>query len=213
MNSVLVYDGSFKGLLTAVYRVFDKNLKSVRISRKGGNTPDIFSEQVLVETNPQEALKVWKALRLKAGSIGADRIYRAFLSELKGAENCILEYVKTAYGVEQFNAEDNGYSCIKNINHAAGMVTRSEERSFEFVMRALKEKGDRWISIAPDFNVVPLIAKKLQVTEEDKAWVIYDTKRNYGFRNTSTGLEPVYEAPVREMDASPEADTRVVYTS
>ncbi|THD68802.1 hypothetical protein E7Z59_00290 [Robertkochia marina] len=213
MNSVLVYDGSFKGLLTAVYRVFDQNLKSVRISRKGRSTPDIFSEQVLVETNPQEALKVWKALRLKAGSSGADRIYRAFLSELKGAENCILEYVKTAYGVEQFNAQDSGYSCIKNINHAAAMVTRSEERSFEVIGRSMNNHGNKWIRVAPDFNVVPLIAKRLQVSEGDRPWVIYDTKRNYGFRNTSSGLEPVYESHVMEMDTSPEVETRVVYTS
>lgn len=200
MKSVLVYDGSFKGLLTCIYRVFDRRLKEVDICKRNEHTPEIFRCEDLIDTRLEDALKVWNALKVKAGSGGADRIYRAFLSELKGAENCILDYIITAYQQEHFNPEDTGLSCVKKINYAAAMVSRSEERNYEQVIEHLEGTRQKWVSLRPDFNVLPLLAKRLQREMGEGSWVLYDHKREYGFHNTNFILEPVYHAPVQEAE-------------
>lgn len=213
MKVVLIYDGSFKGLLTSIYEVFHKNLRGVTISRNTQYSPEIFNQVVQVDTRPDHALKVWRALRLKAGNQGADRIYKAFLSELKGAENCILDYVIAAYNHEHFNAEDTSLSCVKKINHAAAMVQRSEDRSFEFIQESLQIAGRKWVSFSPDFNVLPLVAKRLKNLSGDQSWVVYDNKRGYGFRSTPEGLSPLYTSPVKEEEATLEILSREIVRS
>ena len=200
MKVVLVYDGSFKGLLTAIYKVFNNNYPQVTICKKADFTPDIFTTEIAVETDPGQALKVWSSLRIKAGDSGSSRIYKAFLSELKGAENCILEYIIAAYKSESFDSDNVELSCVKKINHAATMVVRSEERSLELVLRNLSGTNKSWVSLQPDFNVLPLLAKKILSRTNKHSWVIYDTKRNYGFRFHKQSIEPVYTCPVSNAD-------------
>lgn len=199
MKTILIYDGSFKGFLTAVYTVFDKNLKDVSIRKNSQCDPDIFSREVQVETDPAEAARVWNSLRVKAGSEATSDIYRAFLSEVRGAEEGILEYVFLVYGSEYFDPCNADHHCIRNIRRAAQMVSRSEERSYELVVNMLREKGEKWASIQPDFNVLPLLAKRLSRELGSRSWVIYDRKRNYGFHFNSETLEPVFSDPVSDF--------------
>ncbi|MBL7472955.1 DUF4130 domain-containing protein [Robertkochia sediminum] len=200
MKTVLIYDGSFKGLLTAVYTVFEKDVQNVVISREEQADPGLFTCTLHIETDPLKASGVWRSLRLKAGSGACDQLYKAFLSELKGAENGILEYVALAYGEEHFQPDTSSAACVKKIAYAAQMVSRSEQRCYDYVCNAFQENHGKWIKIQPDFNVLPLLAKRLRNERSDLAWVLYDLKRSYGFHYDMETLEPVFEAPVGEAD-------------
>lgn len=203
MKTILIYDGSFKGLLTAVYMAFGKDMQEVVIGRDRQYTPGLFTEVVHVETDPVKASGVWKSLRIKAGSVACDQLYKAFLSELKGAENCILEYVALAYSKEHFYSGDTSEPCVKKITCAAAMVSRSEERCYDFVCRWFAENTGKWVSVQPDFNVLPLLAKRFRKERADLAWVLYDRKRGYGFHYDTATLQPVFESPVDEYGSRP----------
>ncbi len=51
MKKVLIYDGSFSGFLTGVFKVFDENLKDVSIMRRRHCNPDMFTEIEEVDTD------------------------------------------------------------------------------------------------------------------------------------------------------------------
>lgn len=203
MKTILIYDGSFKGLLTAVYTVFEKDVQDVIIAKAGQYAPALFTREFPVNTDPVKASGVWKSLRVKAGAVACDQLYRAFLSEVKGAENVILQYVGLVFSKEHFNPEDPGEACIKKISYAAAMVTRSEQRCYDYVCRAFKTHSGKWVSVQPDFNVLPLLAKRFREEKGGKAWVLYDRRRNYGFHYDTETLTPVFEAPVEEYESVP----------
>lgn len=202
MKTVLIYDGSFKGLLTAVYNVFEMDVQDVVITKGTQHVPGLFTKEVQVVTDPVRASGVWRSLRLKAGAAACDQLYKAFLSELKGAENGILEYVALAYSQEHFQPNDTTQPCIKKIAYAAGMVNRSEQRCYEYICDAFKANSKKWISINPDFNVLPLLAKRFRNELGNRAWILYDRKRNYGFHYDTETLQPVFEVPVGESEIS-----------
>lgn len=198
MKTVLVYDGSFKGLLTAVYRVFEEKLEEVVIVKRGQYQSEVFSRVIAVNTDSEQAGRVWSALRVKAGKQGSMDLYKAFLGELKGTENAILKYIAWVYRQEAPGIAAGDCDVSRNIRYAAGMVARSEARCAEFVAARLGVAKERWVSIHPDFNVLPLIVQTFKQRWPDRSWIIYDSKRKYGFHCKDGELLRVDREPFAE---------------
>src|SRR5690606_8109029 len=74
-----VFDGSFGGLLTAVFEAFERKHLKIRLLLQG-QTPNVFGEVFNILPNPDKAGRVWKGLQKKAGDIGHTNYYKAFLS-------------------------------------------------------------------------------------------------------------------------------------
>src|SRR5690606_26379488 len=71
MKTILIYDGSFAGFLTAVYQVFDQNLKEVSIVKPKHYAPEMFAEGKIVQTSNIKAKKVWCSLQIKVSKHAA----------------------------------------------------------------------------------------------------------------------------------------------
>ena len=190
-KTCLLYDGSFKGLITAVYFILDRNLSEVTILKKGKHISSGEYSQLEVETRELCVADIRGMVRLKAGEEHWQLIFRAFLSELKGAEDCILEFIQLVAGSEYFNMTNESHSCIRNIRHAAAMVERAEERIFEQVKKRLENDKEKWIDLRPPFDLLPVLASRLTTEFSGKRWVLWDSKRNSGWCFNGEFLEPV----------------------
>jgi len=128
MNKTLIYDGTFDGFLTAVYTVFDEQLKDVTIVKPKHYQPNIFIEATEVVTNKKQAKRVWQGLQLKVTKSIANRLYATFLSEIKGVEQVLLSYILYAYCSESFVYADPSNKDISKISQVSKMVFRARDK-------------------------------------------------------------------------------------
>ncbi len=201
-----IYDGSYIGLFTAVFEVYERKCKDVFIVKQQQLEALAFDENRMVYNDGAKAERVLKALRKKVSADCFANIYRCYLSELKGVENTILQFVHYVFASKQ-NIEDNfGNAAVLDIAQIARKVGREKHR-FEAFVR-FENIGDRFFyaPIDPDYNVLPLIVPHFKRRYADQDWIIYDTKRKYGVhydRQTEQVNEAVIDFTINNSDLAP----------
>ena len=178
--TTLIYDGTFEGLLTAVFEIYDRKLKYVKLQKGEWYSTALFEEMLNVITDTKKANRVLKGLRQKLSSNSVQRLYVAYLSEVYNCENILVGYMRYAFDTEQDIEEDYGNKFVLKISEIVQMVRRERHRMEAFVRFQKLSDGIFYAAIEPDFNVLPLLMKFFKDRYADQKWIIYDLKRKYG---------------------------------
>jgi probable DNA metabolism protein len=174
------YDGTFEGLLTVIFEIYDRRVAPVQIVRQEDEQPGLFSPTIRVITDAVKADRVWVGLGKKISVPARTQLYKAFLSEQPIVAMLIYQYARLAFD-SPVNIEENfAADCVRELAQLNKQVFRESHRMEAFI-RFQKTADDLfYATIAPDFNVLPLIAGHFQKRYADQRWLIYDTKRHYG---------------------------------
>jgi probable DNA metabolism protein len=176
----LVYDGSFAGWLSAVFDVFYYKFNDVDICTEKTFNGNVFQQPHIVYTSGAHSQRVWKGLEKKLSSGALHQLHQTFLSEGKGIENQMLQYVQYAFSSPVSMEEDYSHPAVLMITQTAKKVWRETHRMQAFV-RFQKTSDELYYAIIePDYNVLPLIATHFKNRYADQRWMIYDGRRNYG---------------------------------
>ena len=174
-----VFDGSFEGLLTAVFEWFERKPGTVNICSASRYQPDAFSQPFIVANNRNKADRVWKGLQKNLDKAWQRQIYCCYLSELPEAFAAIFNFC--CYVFRQKGAEQNyGHPAVLTVAQIARKVEREKHRMEAFIRFEEAADGLFYCGIDPDFNVIPLIAGHFTRRYADQRWMIYDIGRNYG---------------------------------
>ncbi|MDG3584101.1 TIGR03915 family putative DNA repair protein [Galbibacter pacificus] len=192
MNTILIYDGSFIGFLSAVYKVFDENIKEVSIVKPKHYVPDMFSETVNVSSSEIYSKRVWKSLEVKLTKHGANELYKAFLSEIKGTEDALLKYIVHVYATESFRYTDMPDANTLRVSQVARMVDRELGHIKNFLVFKTTRTGMEVATINSNFNMLPLIGNYFKRKYPNKKWLIYDQRRNYGLYFNTKEIDRVH---------------------
>ncbi len=181
MNSakILIYDGSFNGYLTTIFKAFDEKIDIADIQKNNQSQSGLFSDVETVFTQMDKAKRVWNGISKKS-TLSMKNIYFAFLSESKGVELLLFNYISKLFSNN--TSSFHGYTEDTNIKveQLARMVSK-EKQKIEAKLRFQLTKDHVYFApIEPDFNILPLISKHFRSRFSDKQWIIYDTKRKYG---------------------------------
>lgn len=179
-EKTLIYDGTFEGFLSCVFYVFEYKLKDVSIQNEDVHQNGLFSENETIITDIKKSDRVWNGLKKKASTLTSTKIYYAFLSEQEGIENTLLNYIQYIFKHQQKVDTDFTHPSVLKTSKIAKNVSREKHRMEAFVRFKLTKDNIYFANIAPDFNVLPLIAKHFKNRYGDQKWVIYDIKRKYG---------------------------------
>lgn len=180
--TTLLYDGSFDGLLTTVFEVFEYRYKDVEIfSKEKFYQENIFAEIHEVITQSDKAERVFNKLEQNIGRSGIHQLLKVFLSEDPALEQLILSAIKQSIqhpteNILQNYADDD----ILAISKICKSVDRERHRMTAFVRFEKMQDDVFFAKIDPDFNVLPLIRKHFKDRYQDQKWMIYDLRRNYG---------------------------------
>jgi len=180
--TTLLYDGSFDGLLTAVFEVFEYRYKDVEIfSKEKFYQENIFAEIHEVITQSDKAERVFNKLEQNIGRSGIHQLLKVFLSEDPLLEQLILSAIKQSIqqpteNILQNYADDD----ILAISKICKSVDRERHRMTAFVRFEKMQDDVFFAKIDPDFNVLPHIRKHFKDRYQDQKWMIYDLRRNYG---------------------------------
>lgn len=180
--TTLIYDGSFEGLLTAVFEVFEYKFSSPKIvSKQNFYNENIFAEIHEVFTSNEKSERVFNKLEINLGKQGISQLLKVYLSEREDLEflilNSIQKSIKNPLVNILQNYADEQILKIAKINKS---INREIHRMHAFV-RFEKLKDEVYFAkIEPDFNVLPLIVKHFKDRYQDQKWMIFDLKRYYG---------------------------------
>lgn len=180
MKTILIYDGSFDGLLSAIFYVFEFKLTNVCIKKREHSQQNFFDAEEEIITDKIKATRVWKGLSKKLSARGMQKIYKAFLSEIPTIETAILHFIKRTFSSKVPVENDYSDPSILVIDKVAKKVDREKHRMDAFVRFKLTKDDIYFATIEPDFNVLPLNADHFKKRYADQKWLIYDIKRKYG---------------------------------
>jgi probable DNA metabolism protein len=178
--TTLLYDGSFEGLLTAVFEIYEHKLAEVRICPEHLLEPNFFDDKRSITSDMVKANRVLKGLQQRLAAGGVQRLYAAHLSEIKGEEANLLGFIRYAFSTNETIEEDFGNKYVMRLSYVLKLVRREKHRMEAFVRFQKMADGIFYASIEPDFNVLPLILTHFKRRYADQKWIIYDIKRSYG---------------------------------
>ena len=174
------YDGTFEGLLTVLFTVYDWRAAPNSIQPEATAQTGLFAQPAHRETDETLATRVWEGLLKTMDPETRARLYHVFLSEDADRELLIFRYVDLALRSVQDIAENYANADVRRVQRLAQQMFREKHRMEAFV-RFEKTTDELFhATIEPDFDVLPLIAAHFTKRYADQRWLIYDRRRHYG---------------------------------
>lgn len=177
--TVVIYDGSYTGLLTAVFEVYEYKFRDVSMT-SDETAYSLFGNRHTVFADAVKAKRVLDKLEQKLSGTAISQFYKTFLSALPGIENTLLRYVQYVLSSKKPVENDYSHPDVLLLQQTSRKVDREKHRMEAFVRFQLTKDKLFYSLIQPDFNVLPLIARHFKDRYADQRWLIYDTVRKYG---------------------------------
>ena len=174
------YDGSFAGLLSAVFDVYEYKMQDVKLVPPGQPVSSLFGNAHTVHTDITKAGRVWKGLE-QYSSLQALRNLRAsFFAGTNGNEEMLLAYIRYVFASKKPVERDYSHPAVVAVSQTAHKVRREKHRMEAFVRFQLTKDQLYYAIVQPDYNVLPLISDHFEKRYADQRWLIYDALRRYG---------------------------------
>lgn len=179
--TLLSYDSTFEGFLTAVFEVFEFKYSNPKIIKQGNTQQNLFARPIEVITDEVKSDRVMKKLTGQLGSDGVRCLIFSFLSEKKTIEDLL-------FSVINYTVKNPGINIMKDFSNDAVLqivqltksVGREKHRMEAFIRFELLKDGLYFAKIDPDFDVLTLIIPHFKNRYQDQKWLIYDLRRKYG---------------------------------
>ncbi|WP_236668616.1 TIGR03915 family putative DNA repair protein [Hymenobacter rubidus] len=174
------YDGTFEGLLTVLFTIYDWRAAPSSIQPEASAQVGLFAQPAHRETDEALAARVWDGLLKSMDSEARTRLYHVFLSEDADRELLIFRYVNLALRSAQDVAENYANADVRRVQRLAQQMFREKHRMEAFVRFEKTQDELFHATIEPDMDVLPLIAVHFTKRYADQRWLIYDRRRHYG---------------------------------
>ena len=191
MANLLLYDGSYEGLLSAVFECYRLKIQPTGLLPEGEFTGELFEQPLVVATDPVLAERVRQGVERRTSAEATTMLYRAFHSEAPGVEMLIYRFIDLAIRSAHDVTEHYGDATVHELHRLARQVGREVHRMHAFV-RFQRTTDDLYYAVVdPDFNVLPLIGEHFQRRYAAQRWVVYDSRRHYGIHYDLTEIQYV----------------------
>ena len=175
------YDKTFEGLLTAIFEAYNRKERPERLLSVGDIAPMFTSADFTVCTDSEKSSRVWNALEKKISKTACRMLWCTWLSELEEVDDLLFRYICKAFDSKKSIETNFADQDILRVSQLAGKVLKESERIRQFV-RFQKASDDTYFApIAPMYNALPLTLDYFTDRFADQKWVVYDTKRKYGY--------------------------------
>jgi probable DNA metabolism protein len=178
--TTLLYDGTFEGMLTAIFEVYDRRLTHIKMQKGEWYTSAMFGDVIKIITDEGRAVRVLRGLMQKLSATSVQRLYIAHMAELEGDDDTIAGYIRYAFDASQNIEEDYGNKYVLRVSEIVRMMRREKHRMEAFVRFQKLKDETFYAAVTPDFNILPMLIKHFKSRYADQKWIIYDMKRNYG---------------------------------
>jgi probable DNA metabolism protein len=178
---VFRYDKTFEGLLTAVFDAYNRKSFPDKLLGNDEIEPLFVDELFTVITQDEKSNRVYRSLKKKMMPVTFNMLMYVWLSEVQGSDELLFRYIRKTFDSKEsieLNFADDDVLQVRNL---AKKVNTEKLRLIEFV-RFQKAADDIFFApVSPDHNCLPLVIEHFTDRFADQKWIIYDTKRSYGY--------------------------------
>jgi len=181
MYTTFIYDGTFNGLISAVYEAFYSKLPvtEVRIIENcsAEQRSTLFDREIIVETSEDNANKVLSALIKKISYDVYYDIYMVFLSFYPDKGDVIFKYIKLCFAMGRKIFIHISHPDISRVKKICRRVSFESHKLLGFVRFQQINSGIYFSRITPENNQLELIAPHFSERMYYENWIIYDSNR------------------------------------
>ena len=178
MNVVYVCDGSFEGMLSAVYDTWYCRQDTVlNILPALPAQPDFLITYKHIATDETKASKVYSAITNKITPDAATSVMMCWFSGQEDAGRLILNYLRLGFATGPTLVEMETHRHVRPLHAAAARVGR-EAHKMTGLLRFYKTKEDWYCSIIePQYFILPMLGQHFAQRKADSQFMIYDKNR------------------------------------
>lgn len=214
-ETIVVYDGTFEGLLSAIFDIYDQKLAVSCITSDRQSV--LFGNQVNLTAESYKSERVLNGICSYGGMATADMLYYAHTSCAPQVDTDILRYLQLLFRLKRDVSGMMGEGYVLRVRQMQRKVTREAHRMLMFIRFEQAKDGTYFAPIAPQYDVLKIIVSHFKDRFADQPWVIYDTARSYGahFDGKDVALitidEPTFSAETGRLSAEVVAESEVEY--
>ena len=195
----ILCEDSIEGIFSGVYYIYEKKYEktSIELKVEGNNQNyELFTIDEFVQVNIQNAVKVARTVQRRFGREVYDTLLRAALSEEKEHKaQAIFETIQ--YGISN-NVATNLLDYLKRkeiyqVFQLNRRVANEANRYIEFIRFQELLNGVLYARIAPENNVLPLLADHFTDRLKNENFVIYDENRRLALAYSQKKQWEIYQ--------------------
>ena len=173
-DMILLYDGSFEGLLTAVFDSYSFSPPPTALETAAVYQPKLGCRYREVETEPKLAARVIAGVRREMGELGYRKIYQAFLHNDGDKGTVICRYIrlgmKRGMRIHQMLTDPT----VLALDKLCSLVGREANFLTEFTRFSEVEGHLYYAEISPEHMVLPLIMPHFTARMGPHPFLIHD---------------------------------------
>ena len=175
---VLLHDGSFEGLLSAVFDAFRLRLAGARIASRFRHVENLLEESREVETDSSQARRVWEGILTRAGKDVAAMYRAAFLCEEADVDDALWKCLRDLFSRSDHARGRNLLEPHVHAVHTAACRVHHEAHLFTGMVRFQQAPDDSLCAvIAPDHDILELLGPHFLARLPGQSWMIADSRR------------------------------------
>lgn len=177
-NVTVIYDGTFEGLLSAIFDIYEQKLTPANITSDTQSM--LFGNQLVATRDEGKSERVFNGICRYGGMATCDMVFHAYTSNAPLMEMDIFRYLQLLFRCKRDVSGMMGESYILRVRQLQRKVTREAHRMLMFIRFEQAKDGTYFAPIAPQYDVLKIIVAHFKDRFNDQTWVIYDTVRDYG---------------------------------
>ena len=174
---VYLYDGSFDGLLTAIFESYYNRELPVSIEENENIQQDFLYTYKVVETELQKADRVSDSISKKISRQALRNLYYTYLSDTPAKGRLCLDYIRAGYRFGPQVDLHLNIDCVNSVLNAEYRVRGEAHQYLGFVRFAELEGGVYYSEIEPKCHILPIIAPHFVRRLPQMPWMIHDAGR------------------------------------
>lgn len=172
---ILLYDGTFEGLLTAVFDSYSYTPPPQSIDTAELYQPQLGCRYKEVETNEQKAKRVIAGVRRELGTLGYRKIWQAFLHADGDKATVIYRYIRLGMKEGEQVHRMLTHPTVMAIDKLCALTGREGSFLTEFIRFSELEGHIYYAEISPEHFALPLIMPHFAARMNTHPFMIHDT--------------------------------------
>lgn len=174
------FDGSFEGLLSAVFDAYAfRRFPGVLLRQ--GDVPPLTAHAIHdVATGRDKAERVRSGLEKRISPEARDDVMRVWLAETPEAPDILFRYMRLVFDTPEGGSLKYIHRDVYAVRELARKVAGEAHLLNGFVRFQKTAQGVYFASLGPRYNVIPLMLPHFAGRMADCSWILYDHGRSYG---------------------------------
>lgn len=157
LTGVYLYDGSYDGLLTAVFEAYARKEFPEALAEEENLQVTFGQKVVRIGSDDEKARRVEKGVRKKMGELAWQNIWKAYLSSEQDKGTVVYRYIRRGMEVGRNIYNDLAHPAVLAMEKLTNLVGKESHYYIEFLRFSQMEGGVYYAKISPENFVVPLM--------------------------------------------------------